>query len=165
MGKGSLLTLGSESTATGAIQGQVQAQRSGSYIGETSGSEYRLMPTTRDNTGNWHEYRRLVLNELQRLSSAQDAAEAERSLAATAAARVDTTVNTLLDRIDEVVQEVNALKTGQAKADTRMSGLDEKTKAIDETVKEIKGKAAAISGTIGAAIAGLAALFKTLFGM
>lgn len=165
MGKGSLLTSSAESTATGAIQGQVQAQRSGSYIGDTSGSEYRLMPTTRDNTGNWHEYRRLVLNELQRLSSAQDTLETERSLAATSAARVDTTVNSMQDRIDEMAKEIAGLKTGQAQTDTRMSGLDEKTKAIDETVKEIKGKAAAISGTIGAAIAGLAALFKTLFGV
>lgn len=144
----------------------MQAQRSDSYSSgdDMSGSEYRLMPTTRDNTGNWHEYRRLVLNELQRLSSAQDATETERNTSGQTVARLEQALRTLQETVDETRSEIGQLKTGQASADTKIGRLDATTAAIAESVSEVKGKAAAISGTIGAAIAGLGALVKSLMG-
>lgn len=121
------------------------------------------MPDTiKEATGNWTEYRRLVLSELQRLSQVATALES-----GLAAVRGDIThckakLLQFEGQFEEQTDHVTSLTTRFAVQEGNITSLQSATGKLEEGVSDIKGKAAAISGTVGAIIAGIATLVKTL---
>lgn len=113
-------------------------------------------------TGNWTEYRRLVLSELQRLSQVATAMEAALVNVRSDIAHMKTLTGALGEQFEEHSEKVDSLTTRFAVQEGNVTALQATTGKLEEGVSDIKGKAAAISGTVGAAIAGIATLVKAL---
>ena len=119
---------------------------------------------TKESTGNWTEYRRLVLSELQRLSQVATAMESGLTTVRADIAHCKAILAQFEEQFEEHSEQVAALTTRFAVQEGNITNLQTTTGKLEEGVSDIKGKAAAISGTVGAIIAGIATLIKTLSG-
>ena len=113
-------------------------------------------------TGNWTEYRRLVLSELQRLSQVATTMEAALVNVRADIHSMKTLMGSIEEQFEEHSEKVDSLTTRFAVQEGNVTALQVSTGKLEEGVSDIKGKAAAISGTVGAAIAGIATLVKAL---